>query len=161
MRLIHNTTDMTTTHRLFYVGDVSVALLSSLTTPARGFLFYKWRLLLVVQTPMTSLDIPQYAVDADYRIAVSDYPSQMLAIPPSRMFTIKEALQKYRDKVGQDAPVYDASQGDGGASLPGVPKAILERANELQIEHGTGYDKPFGNASLPQGCFGAILAIYG
>ena len=99
---------------------------------------------MVVQTPMTSLDTPQYAVDPEYRIRVTNYPSQMLAIPPSRMFTIKEALQKYRDKVGQDAPVYDASQGDGGASLPGVPKAILERANELQIEHGTGYDKPFG-----------------
>ncbi|MDQ7034185.1 MAG: pyridoxal phosphate-dependent aminotransferase [Anaerolineae bacterium] len=27
---------------------------------------------------------------------------------------------------------------------PGVPRAILERALELQIEHGTGYDKPYG-----------------
>ncbi len=43
--------------------------------------------------------------------------------------------------------LYDASQGDGGASLPGVPKAILERAAEMQYEHGTHYDMPFGTAA--------------
>ncbi|MEO0562475.1 MAG: pyridoxal phosphate-dependent aminotransferase, partial [Chloroflexota bacterium] len=32
----------------------------------------------------------------------------------------------------------------GGASLPGVPKPVLERAFEIQMEHGTGYDKPWG-----------------
>jgi aspartate aminotransferase len=40
--------------------------------------------------------------------------------------------------------IFDASQGDGGASLPGTPRAILERASQLQIEHGTAYDMPFG-----------------
>jgi aspartate aminotransferase len=42
------------------------------------------------------------------------------------------------------AKIYDASQGDGGASLPGTPKAILDRAHQLQLEHGTSYDMPFG-----------------
>lgn len=98
----------------------------------------------MVTTNMTSLDTPEYAVSAAQRIPVSDYPANMQAIPPSRMFTIKEALKQYKAKVGEDAPVYDASQGDGGASLPGVPKDILEEAARLQIEHGTGYDKPFG-----------------
>ena len=38
---------------------------------------------------------------------------------------------------------FDASQGDGGASLPGVPEAIYDRANELQKKHGSAYDQPF------------------
>ena len=91
-----------------------------------------------------SLDTPEYAVPAENRIPLSDYPSKMATIPPSRMFTIKEALKRYKSKAGQDAPTYDASQGDGGASLPGVPPELLHRAAHLQIEHGTGYDKPFG-----------------
>lgn len=87
---------------------------------------------------------PMYAVSSAHLIQVNDYPRHMADIPPSRMFTIKEALDKYKAKAGADAPVYDASQGDGGASLPGVPKELLEKALELQLKHGTGYDQPFG-----------------
>lgn len=97
---------------------------------------------------MTQLNSPEYAVPAANRIPVTDYPSHMATIPPSRMFTIKEALDKYKAKMGADAAVYDASQGDGGASLPGVPRELLERALELQIQHGTGYDQPFGTAQF-------------
>ena len=94
---------------------------------------------------------PEVAVsNPESRIPVSDYPARMVPIPPSRMFTIKDALKKYRNKVGADAAVYDMSQGDGGASLPGVPKEILQRAAELQIQHGTGYDKPFGTDQFRQ-----------
>ncbi len=93
---------------------------------------------------VVSHDTPVYAVDAQHLIGVNDYPSKMTPIPPSRMFTIKKALDAYKAKVGQDAPVYDASQGDGGASLPGVPAHLLESALELQIKQGTGYDQPFG-----------------
>jgi aspartate/methionine/tyrosine aminotransferase len=67
----------------------------------------------------------------------------MMDIPPSRMFLINKSLKVYQEK-NPGAKTYDASQGDGGASLPGVPKAILERAAQLQIEHGTAYDMPFG-----------------
>lgn len=95
-----------------------------------------------------SLDTPEYAQPEANRIAITDYPSKMLAIPPSRMFTIKEALAKYKTRAGADAAVYDASQGDGGASLPGVPRSLLERALELQLKHGTGYDKPYGTDEL-------------
>jgi aspartate/methionine/tyrosine aminotransferase len=104
----------------------------------------------LVTQPIASLDKPEYAVSPAEQVPVVDYPAHMRSIPPSRMFTIKEALKKYREKAGQDAPVYDASQGDGGASLPGVPKDILERALEIQIEHGTGYDKPFGTPLFRQ-----------
>ncbi len=99
---------------------------------------------MVTNTPMTSLDIPEYAVEEEFRIPLNDYPSNMKSIPPSRMFTIKEALATYKKKAGDDAPTYDASQGDGGASLPGVPEYILREALEIQVKHGTGYDKPFG-----------------
>lgn len=89
-------------------------------------------------------NIPVYAQDTPYRIPVNDYPAAQTPIPPSRMFEIKNALDKYLAKAGADAPIYDASQGDGGASLPGVPAEILMRAAELQVKHGTQYDQPFG-----------------
>jgi aspartate aminotransferase len=98
----------------------------------------------VVQKSLLNLDIPEYAVPSENLVPVNDYPSHMQNIPPSRMFTIKLALDKYKEKAGQNAPVYDASQGDGGESLPGVPRELLERALELHIEHGTAYDKPYG-----------------
>lgn len=100
---------------------------------------------MVTQTPIKSnLDIPEFAVPLENRIPANHYPAEMMNIPPSRMFLIKEALTKYKAKMGDIAATYDASQGDGGASLPGVPVEILNRAHELQIKHGTGYDKPFG-----------------
>ena len=99
---------------------------------------------MVDQQAPVSLDTPEFAQPAEHHIPVSDYPSRMMAIPPSRMFLIKNALKTYKDKAGADAVTYDASQGDGGASLPGVPRELLERAFEIQLEHGTGYDKPWG-----------------
>lgn len=98
----------------------------------------------MTQKPVSNSDVPEYVVDPQYRIPVVDYPARMTPIPPSRMFTIKQGLDKYLVKAGAGAPIYDASQGDGGASLPGVPRHILERALELQLQHGSGYDKPYG-----------------
>ena len=92
---------------------------------------------------MISNATPVLAVDEKNLIPVSDYLKQMADIPPSRMFIINKSLKVYKEK-NPDAKTFDASQGDGGASLPGVPKAILERAAQLQIEHGTSYDMPFG-----------------
>lgn len=91
-----------------------------------------------------TLDTPQFAVPAENRIPVNPYPAHMMAIPQSRMFMIGDALAIYKEKVGADAKTYDASQGDGGKSLPGVSAEILERAFRLQVEQGTGYDKPWG-----------------
>jgi aspartate aminotransferase len=100
---------------------------------------------LVTQTTTTtSLDSPLFAVPESNRIPVNHYLADTLAIPPSRMFLIRESLAKYKAKAGENAPTFDASQGDGGASLPGVPVEILERANELQIEQGTAYNQPWG-----------------
>ncbi len=93
--------------------------------------------------PITSLDTPEFALP-QHLVGVDNYPGHQIEIPPSRMFLIKKSLEAYRAKYGADTPTYDASQGDGGASLPGVPPEILDRANELQKQQGTGYDQPYG-----------------
>ncbi len=99
---------------------------------------------MVNQQIPVSLDTPEFAQPEQHRVPVNGYPGKMMPIPPSRMFLIKNALKTYKQKAGDDAATYDASQGDGGASLPGVPQELLERAFELQMAHGTGYDKPWG-----------------
>lgn len=86
---------------------------------------------------------PVYAVPETNLVPVSEHLRGLMDIPPSRMFLINKSLKVYQAK-NPGAAVFDASQGDGGASLPGVPKAILQRAAELQMEHGTAYDMPFG-----------------
>ena len=86
---------------------------------------------------------PVFAVDEKNLVPVSDHLKQMMDIPPSRMFLINKSLKVYVEK-NPGAKIFDASQGDGGASLPGTPKPILERALQLQLEHGTAYDMPFG-----------------
>ena len=92
---------------------------------------------------MISNATPVFAVDEKNLVSVSDHLKQMMDIPPSRMFLINKSLKVYQEQ-NSGSPIFDASQGDGGASLPGVPKAILERAAQLQIEHGSAYDMPFG-----------------
>ncbi len=92
---------------------------------------------------LTPLDTPAYNMPRSHLVPVGDYLGQLMAIPPSRMFLINKSLSVFKQK-NPDSPTFDASQGDGGASLPGVPRALLERAAQLQIEHGTAYDMPFG-----------------
>jgi aspartate aminotransferase len=92
---------------------------------------------------------PVYAVPEANLVPVSTHLSGMLDIPPSRMFLINKSLKVYLEHNPGGA-IFDASQGDGGASLPGVPKELLERAAELQIKHGTAYDMPFGTMDYRQ-----------
>ncbi len=92
---------------------------------------------------MSSNDMPVYAVPDSGLIPVSGHLSQMTPIPPSRMFLINKSLKVYTQKNPTDM-VFDASQGDGGASLPGVPRNLLEQAYQMQVDHGTAYDMPFG-----------------
>ncbi len=100
-------------------------------------------------TPLVSPDTPVYVVPAENRTPISNYLRHMADIPPSRMFLIKKSLKTYQERH-PDSPVYDASQGDGGASLPGIPPEILEQAARLQIEHGSSYDMPFGTQAFRQ-----------
>mgnify|MGYP005834773163 CR=1 FL=1 len=90
-----------------------------------------------------SPDTPVFAVDESALVPVNDYLTHMTPIPVSRMFMIKQLLDRFKANH-PDTPMYDASQGDGGASLPGVPGELLERAFQLHRDHGTAYDQPFG-----------------
>ena len=92
---------------------------------------------------MTSNATPVFAVDEKNLVPVSDHLKAMMDIPPSRMFLINKSLKVYQEK-NPGGKIFDASQGDGGASLPGTPKPLLERALQLQLDHGTAYDMPFG-----------------
>jgi aspartate/methionine/tyrosine aminotransferase len=92
---------------------------------------------------LEATDAPATVVPHETLIPVSDHLGRMTDIPPSRMFLIKKSLAVYRQNH-PGGEVFDASQGDGGASLPGVPAQILERALALQLEHGTQYDMPYG-----------------
>ncbi|MCX6548879.1 MAG: pyridoxal phosphate-dependent aminotransferase [Geothrix sp.] len=92
---------------------------------------------------LLSPDTPAYAVPQANLVPVSDHLRQLMTIPASRMFLINKSLKVFQEKQ-PGVPIFDASQGDGGASLPGVPEALLDRAFELQKQHGTAYDMPFG-----------------
>ena len=96
-----------------------------------------------------SPDIPAFAVPDQNLIPVNEYLRSLMPIPPSRMFLINKSLRVYQQKYPENS-VFDASQGDGGASLPGVPRQLLERAAQLQIEHGSAYDMPFGTDGFRQ-----------
>jgi aspartate aminotransferase len=91
----------------------------------------------------TSLDSPVYAVPEPNLVPVGDYLNNLTPIPASRMFLINKSLSVYR-QANPTGTTFDASQGDGGASLPGVPREVLDRAHQLQVEHGTAYDMPYG-----------------
>lgn len=86
---------------------------------------------------------PVAAVPNETLALLDDSPGRMTPIPGSRMFEIREALAVFREK-NDGRREFDASQGDGGASLSGVPLSVLQEAHRLQCDHGTGYDKPFG-----------------
>jgi aspartate/methionine/tyrosine aminotransferase len=88
-------------------------------------------------------DTPRLVVEPGQLCALDASPGSMSPIPGSRMFEIGDALKVFKNRY-PDGTTFDASQGDGGESLPGVPAELLEMAHELQMEHGTGYDKPFG-----------------
>ncbi len=92
---------------------------------------------------MSTDNNPQYVVPLEGRIPTHDYPAHLTPIPPSRMFLINKSLKTYLAN-NPGGKVFDASQGDGGASLPGVPAEVLEAAHRLQCEHGTAYDMPYG-----------------
>lgn len=92
---------------------------------------------------MTSNTIPVFAVPEEHLVPVSGHLRDMAEIPPSRMFLINKSLKVFQERNPGEL-VFDASQGDGGASLPGVTRSLLERAAQLQIEHGSAYDMPYG-----------------
>lgn len=86
---------------------------------------------------------PVFATEDLALTPVSHHLKHLASIPPSRMFLIKKSLAHFRSRH-PDRAAFDASQGDGGASLTGVSQEILEQALALQIAHGSAYDQPYG-----------------
>jgi len=91
----------------------------------------------------SALDGPVTVVPEENLVPVSDHLQHMFEIPASRMFLINKSLAVYKQKY-PDGTTYDASQGDGGASLPGISAEIIAGAAELQRAHGSAYDMPYG-----------------
>jgi aspartate aminotransferase len=94
--------------------------------------------------PAQPTNSPIFAVRKEYLVPVNGYLREQEPIPPSRMFLINKSLRIYKEK-NPGANTFDASQGDGGASLPGVLPEILERAYQMQVDRGTAYDMPYGS----------------
>lgn len=88
-------------------------------------------------------ETPAYAVPDANLVPVSDHLSHMQPIPASRMFVLRNSVNAFK-AAHPDQATFDASQGDGGASLPGTPPEILRRAVELQVKQGTSYVMPAG-----------------
>ena len=70
-------------------------------------------------------------------------------IQPSKMFLIKEELKIFSQNHPQDL-LFDASQGDGGASLGGIPKEELAEAlvRYLPEKGTTRYGNPIGREDV-------------
>jgi aspartate aminotransferase len=98
---------------------------------------------------------PVTVVPVGNLVPVSDHLARLAPIPPSRMFLINKRLAVFRQRY-PERETFDASQGDGGASLPGVPAEILDRAAALQREHGTAYDMPYGTDAFRR----AVIETY-
>src|SRR5699024_3159062 len=90
---------------------------------------------------------PFYAVPNVNLVPVSDHLTRLLPVAVSRITVIKTLMSAFRANHPGE-PTYDASQGDGGASLPGTPPEILERALALQIKQGTAYVPPAGTEAF-------------
>lgn len=76
------------------------------------------------------------------------------AVWPSKMFTIKLELKDF-EAANPGVPTYDASQGDGGASLGGVPPEELAAAlvKYLPKNCSTKYGDPVGRADVRKAIF--------
>ncbi len=96
---------------------------------------------------MISPDEPYYAVPQEKLVPLSDHLGQLLPVAVSRITVIKNSMNAFR-AANPGQPTYDASQGDGGASLPGTPPEVLERALALQIKQGTAYVPPAGTEAF-------------
>ncbi len=85
------------------------------------------------------------------KFLIEPAPSSQRQIPVSNMFQIKAELDVYR-RHHPDSPVYDASQGDGGATLGGIlPEELAEALIAFVPKtQTTAYGKPNGDPRVRQ-----------
>ncbi|MCX7994299.1 MAG: pyridoxal phosphate-dependent aminotransferase [candidate division WOR-3 bacterium] len=91
--------------------------------------------------------VPQFCDKNENQIPESKYKRR--DVWPSKMFTIKLELDEFT-RNNPHIPVYDASQGDGGMSLGGIPKEEIAEAllRYLPEERTTKYGEPNGSLIL-------------
>ena len=84
------------------------------------------------------------------------------SLPGSQMFLIKQGLEVFKQQY-PDLPVYDASQGDGGASLSPIhPEEIVDAIGRfLSSTQTTSYGKPEGDARVREALFSRYYRLDG
>ena len=95
----------------------------------------------------SSNSMPVFFDAKDKRLSFVEQEKRI--IQPSKMFLIKEELNIFA-KNNPSIPWYDASQGDGGASLGGVPREELAQAliDYLPLQSTTKYGNPIGREDI-------------
>lgn len=87
---------------------------------------------------------PKWSDPPEQRLSVT--PTMRRAVPGSNMFTIRDGLTAFKAKY-PGRPIYDMSQGDGGASLGGIPLPELCEAY-VRFTKSTAYGQPNGDPRL-------------
>lgn len=95
---------------------------------------------------------PVYWDNPENRIPVIEFNKR--EVWPSKMFVIKLELSEF-SRDNPDIPIYDASQGDGGMSLGGIPPDELAEAllRFLPSDRSTKYGDPVGRADVRKAIF--------
>jgi len=95
---------------------------------------------------------PTYCDATEHRVSPQSVDRRMVS--PSKMFTVKLELNTYLER-NPGADVFDASQGDGGLSLGGIPPAELAEAlvRYLPATNATRYGNPVGREDVRTAIF--------
>ena len=97
-------------------------------------------------------DSPKYFDSSKHLVPISAMNKRV--VKPSGMFTIKLELGEFMQEY-PDRNVYDASQGDGGFSLGGIPPEELAEAllRYLPQDRSTKYGNPIGREDVREAVF--------
>src|SRR3989338_4605583 len=103
---------------------------------------------------------PVFVDPLEYRVSGQSFLRREL--PSSQMFLIKQGLEVFKQHH-PDLPVYDASQGDGGASLSPIPtEEIVDAIGRfLSQSQTTSYGKPEGAARVREVLFNRYYRLEG
>jgi aspartate/methionine/tyrosine aminotransferase len=112
------------------------------------------------QTVVLGYSDPVFVDPLEYRVLDRSFLRREL--PESQMFLIKQGLEVFRQR-SPHLPVYDASQGDGGASLSPIPSEEIVDAirSFLSRSQTTSYGKPEGDARVRDVLFNRYYRLEG
>ncbi|MBI2472959.1 aminotransferase class I/II-fold pyridoxal phosphate-dependent enzyme [Candidatus Uhrbacteria bacterium] len=112
------------------------------------------------QTIALGYSDPVFVDPLEYRVSGQSFLRREL--PSSQMFLIKQGLEVFK-RHSPDLPVYDASQGDGGASLSPIPpeEIVGAIARFLSRSQTTSYGKPEGDVRVREVLFNRYYRLEG